>query len=84
MSHSSMYRKLSPVIKCTPAEFIRNVRLERGAQLLSDQQLTIQEISLQVGFLDLKTFRNWFEKKYELTPSKYRKQVLEDNSSLED
>ena len=84
MSHSSMYRKLSPVIKSTPAEFIRNMRLERGAQLLSDQRLTIQEISLQVGFLDLKTFRSWFEKKYELTPSKYREQVLDDNSTLED
>ncbi len=78
MSYSTLYRRFSPLIEATPAEFIRDMRLIRSAQLLKDKSKSITEVVLESGFQDLKTFRSWFEKKYQCSPSEYRKSISSD------
>lgn len=48
-------------------------RLEVAANLLKDSSLAITGIALQVGYTDHSKFSNAFRKKYNITPSEYRK-----------
>lgn len=48
-------------------------RLEVAANLLKDSSLSITGIALQVGYTDHSKFSNAFRKKYNITPSEYRK-----------
>ncbi|VJF94484.1 AraC family transcriptional regulator [Streptococcus pneumoniae] len=48
-------------------------RLEVAASLLKNSSLSITGIALQVGYTDHSKFSNAFKKKYNLTPSEYKK-----------
>lgn len=56
-----------------PADYIRLIRLKRAAQLLSEGQYNISEISDMTGFNDVKYFREVFKKYYKISPSGYSK-----------
>jgi len=72
MSRASLYKKLQTMLGITPTDFIRNVRLKRAAQLLTDTQLSINEIAARVGFATARNFSTQFKKMFGLTPSEYR------------
>src|SRR5690606_14023167 len=71
MSRTQLYRKLKALTGQSPNEFIRTIRLKRAAQLLEQQQLTIAEITYEVGFTDLQYFRDCFKKVFGVTPTAY-------------
>ena len=48
-------------------------RLEEAALLLKNSALSITGIAIQVGYTDHSKFSNAFKKKYNLTPSEYKK-----------
>lgn len=51
LSRTSLYVKLRNMLGISPADFIRNVRLKRAAQLLTvNPNLSINEVSIRVGF----------------------------------
>ncbi|MBU5669967.1 AraC family transcriptional regulator [Peptoniphilus sp. MSJ-1] len=54
-------------------ETIIKNRLEKGAELLKNSSLTITEIAIEVGYTDHSKFSNAFKKKYNITPSEYKK-----------
>jgi YesN/AraC family two-component response regulator len=64
LSRVHLYRKLSALINETPVEFIRNSRLERGAQLLRKSRMNISEVCYEVGFQNPVYFSKCFKKKY--------------------
>ena len=74
MSQSTLYRKVKAVSGLSPNELIRNIRLNRAAELLRRQDLTIQEIAWQTGFGSPVYFRTCFKERYGMTPSEYREQ----------
>jgi len=71
MSRMQLYRKLKALTGQSANEFIRTIRLKRAAQLLEQNQLTIAEVTYEVGFTDLQYFRECFKKLFSLTPSEY-------------
>jgi signal transduction histidine kinase/ligand-binding sensor domain-containing protein/DNA-binding response OmpR family regulator len=71
LSRVHLYRKLSALINETPVEFIRNSRLERGAQLLRKSRMNISEVCYEVGFQNPVYFSKCFKKKYGVLPSEY-------------
>lgn len=71
VSRMQMYRKLSALTGMTIKEFIRDIRLQRAAQLLEQRQLNVSEIGYAVGFRDLSTFRKCFREKYGINASAY-------------
>jgi transcriptional regulator GlxA family with amidase domain len=82
LSRTQLYRKLKALTGQSANEFIRTIRLKRAAQLLEQNQLTIAEVTYEVGFSDLQYFRECFKKLFGLTPSEYAqkatgKQVVE-------
>ena len=65
--------KLKALTDQAPADYIRLIRLKRAAQLLSEGQYNISEISDMTGFNDVKYFREVFKKYYKISPSGYSK-----------
>ncbi len=71
MSHSVIYKKLKALTGQSLVEFIRDIRLKRAAQLLSQNKLSVTDICYQVGFTDRKYFSQVFKKKFGKTPSEF-------------
>ena len=71
MSRVQLYRKLKALTGLAVNEFMRNQRLQRAAVLLEENQLTVAEVTYQVGFGDLKYFRACFKEHFGVNPSEY-------------
>lgn len=71
VSRMQLYRKFSALTNMTVKEFVRNIRLKRAAQLLSEDKLNVEEVAYSVGFKDLGHFRKCFSREYGMSPSKY-------------
>jgi signal transduction histidine kinase/DNA-binding response OmpR family regulator len=71
MEASTLYKKLMALIGLPPSDFIRDIRMKRAAQLLSQNKLPISEIAYMVGFDSPNYFSKVFKKYYQLTPSEY-------------
>lgn len=74
MSRRQLFRKLKAVADCTPNLFIRNLRLNRAAQLLLNSEMTVTEITYAIGFSDLKHFRTVFRECFGVLPGEYTSQ----------
>ncbi|WP_099468218.1 helix-turn-helix transcriptional regulator [Konateibacter massiliensis] len=55
------------------SELIRNLKLQRSADLLKTTKLTPAEIAECVGYFDLSSFYRTFKAHYHMTPIEYRK-----------
>ena len=76
VSRPLLFTKLKALTGQTPNNFIKSVRLKRAAQLLETERLNISEIAYSVGFKDAKYFRKCFKGQYELSPTEYRRSIL--------
>lgn len=56
----------------TPAEYQQRVRVEAAKKLLETSRKTIHEVLYEVGYADLKAFRDVFKKYTGLSPLDYR------------
>lgn len=72
LSKTHLNRKLQSIVDLTPLQFIRSIRLKRAAQLLTNSQYNINEISYMAGFNTLKYFNSHFKEEFQMTPSQYR------------
>ncbi len=72
-SRASLYRRLQEYRNMTPAEFIRDFRLRRAAEMLRQSDARISEIAFAVGFKRPSTFARAFQSRYRCSPSQYRK-----------
>jgi AraC-like DNA-binding protein len=81
MSHSVLYRKVKAISGQSIASFIRFIRLRRAAELMIQTNLTINEISLEVGIGDPKYFRLHFNTLFGMNPSDYIKKYRPSPSS---
>ncbi len=57
----------------TVSEYLNFYRVERSLPMLKEKELTIQEISSQLGYPDVRNYMRFFKKFYGTTPSEYRK-----------
>lgn len=73
MTRVGLYKKILSITGFTPIEFIRNIRLNKALDLLKNTQMTISEISYEVGFGTPKQFSKYFKNFYGEIPSSYRK-----------
>lgn len=73
MSRSSLYRKITAITGKNINDFIRIVRLEKAAYLLKNEEMSIAEVSYEVGFNSVNYFREIFKSEYGMLPSDYKK-----------
>ena len=86
MSRSNLLRKIKKETTLSASKFISKVRLIKSKELLEDKDLTISEISYQVGFGSSSYFIKCFREYYGYPPGELGKkieaevvEVVEDN-----
>jgi signal transduction histidine kinase/ligand-binding sensor domain-containing protein/DNA-binding response OmpR family regulator len=71
ISRVHLHRKMKELTNQSTSDFIRNVRLQQAANLLSTKHLTISEVAFAVGFTNLATFSTAFKELYGVPPTTY-------------
>lgn len=72
-SLSTFKRDFETQFSDTPANFIKEKKLQKALELLQSTKLSVSEICYEVGFQDTSHFTKTFKHKYDLSPSEYRK-----------
>ncbi|BAX78486.1 hybrid sensor histidine kinase/response regulator transcription factor [Labilibaculum antarcticum] len=81
ISQSILNKKLKALLGQTANVFIRTIRLKRAAQLLKLDRLSVTDVVYEVGFNDMKYFRECFRKQFDTTPSEFIRQHREDDDA---
>jgi AraC-like DNA-binding protein len=76
MSRSHVHRKLVENLNLSCSEFIKQVRLEKAKELLSQTDHAIHEIAYKVGFSDANYFSRIFSGAYGISPTQHRQQGI--------
>ncbi|KJF43685.1 helix-turn-helix domain-containing protein [Draconibacterium sediminis] len=85
MSRSSLLRKIKTHTQLSASQFIRQVRVTKGLELLKLTTLTVAEISFQVGFGNTSYFIKCFREQYGYSPGEVRKGVIrEENEDVQE
>ena len=69
-------RKFQSYFNLTPQQYIIKMRIHESCDLLSEQEMSIGKIAMELGFYDQSSFTVQFKKTMGLTPLQYRKQFL--------
>lgn len=72
MSRSAFARDFVHGLGCTPKAFVRQVRLQRAAELLRGTDLTVTVVARRTGFSSRSHFCRAFTTQFEQSPSGYR------------
>ncbi len=72
MSRATLYRKTSEVLRVTPNDFIRTIRLKKAAELLRQKEYRVNEIAYIVGFSSSSYFSKCFYKHFGVLPKDFK------------
>jgi len=73
LSKAQAYRKIKALTGMSPNEMIREIRLRRSLQLLSQNGNTVAEIAYTIGFNSPTYFTRVFRKRYGVLPTTFAK-----------
>lgn len=76
MSRSNLLRKIKKHTQLSASQFIRQVRLIKGMEMLEQHTLTVSEISYQVGFGSTSYFIKCFREYYGYPPGEVGKETI--------
>ena len=71
MSRVQLYRKISGLTDISVNELIRKLRLQRAAQLISQNWGPVSQVAYEVGFSNLSYFSKVFKEEFGVLPSEY-------------
>jgi len=80
MSRSNLLRKIKKDTQLSASQFIRQVRLQKGMEMLKQNTMTVSEISYQVGFGSTSYFIKCFREYYGHPPGEVGKEILVDEN----
>ena len=72
LSKVQLYRKVKAMTGKTPAELLKEMRLQRAYTLLQQTDKTISEVSAEVGFAVPGYFSSCFKKQFGVLPTDFR------------
>jgi transcriptional regulator GlxA family with amidase domain len=73
MSRMQLHRRMKPLVNQTPAHYIRDVRLKKAKELIEQTDVSIGDISFQVGFQSQSHFTKAFIEQFGVRPMAYRR-----------
>jgi AraC-type DNA-binding domain-containing proteins len=73
-THEHICRAMKKMYGITPTQYINNLRLSHAENLLLHTDMDILSISIDSGFNSLSNFYTAFEKQFNVSPLKFRKQ----------
>ncbi|MBK0384062.1 response regulator [Pedobacter sp. SD-b] len=71
MSQSSCYKRIKELTGRSAVQLIRDIRLQRAAELIKKEEYNISEVAFMVGINDQKHFREKFKEQFGCTPSEF-------------
>jgi AraC-like DNA-binding protein len=75
ISVSECLRCFHSTLGLTPIQYVKQLRLQRAAELLTSTNRRIADIAAQCGFQDISYFTRSFKAQEGMLPSEYRKQM---------
>lgn len=72
IAQKQLYRLIKKYMGVSPLDYIRRMRLQKAALLLSQHRFTVSEISYMVGFKTPSYFAKCFQSQYGVKPSQYQ------------
>ncbi|MBB6674965.1 helix-turn-helix domain-containing protein [Cohnella nanjingensis] len=72
LSERQLHRLFPKATGFTFTQYVQNLRIERGCELLRSTRMTVQQVAEAVGYQDKGYFTDLFKKKTGLTPRAYR------------
>lgn len=72
ISHRHFKRRFKKATNETPLAYLQHLRIEKAKQLLESSLETINEITWQVGYEDINSFRRLFKKNTGVSPKEFR------------
>ncbi len=76
MSRGYLCRKFKSVVRMTPFEYLIEVRIDKGCEMLKNTDFSVGEIAQLCGFNSFSYFSKIFNEKTGCTPLEYRKSRL--------
>ena len=73
MSRTVFFRKLKGLTGLAPIEYVRDLWMQHAATFLVEGAYAIKEVAYMVGMSDAKYFAKCFKKKFNMTPSEYKR-----------
>jgi len=77
LNRTHFYQKVKALTNHTPFELLKVYRLTKGAELLTQQGISVKEVSIRTGFKSRTHFTKLFKEKYNVTPSVYSSEAKE-------
>jgi signal transduction histidine kinase/ligand-binding sensor domain-containing protein/AraC-like DNA-binding protein len=71
VTRSMLYRRFRTLLNQSPADYIKQYRLKRAAQLLETTTYNVTEVAQKVGFNDARHFSKLFKEQYGVLPKSY-------------
>jgi len=68
---SNLVRAFRAHLQCSPAEYMRRLRLEHAKSALASTHRTIAEVALEAGFYDQAHLTNAFRRRFGITPAQF-------------
>ena len=69
---SVFYRKVKSLTGQTPADYVRTLRMNRAAEMLRDETVTVAEVAYKVGISEPHYFTKVFKQQFGISPKKYQ------------
>lgn len=69
---TKFYQKVNAIAGCSPKEYIRKTRIEKAAELLGNDNITVAEVSYMVGFGTPQYLTTVFKSYYGISPIQYK------------
>lgn len=71
-SRSGLQRRMRQLLGITPLDFLREARIKRACQLLTDTGATVSEVAFSCGFADPKYFSRCFKSSVGMSPTDFK------------
>ena len=69
---SVFFKKVKALTGQTPADYIRTLRMQRAAEMLRSETITVAEVCYKVGINDPHYFAKMFKQQFGISPKKYQ------------
>ena len=76
ISVSSLQRAFAKYFGISPKQYLIQLRMNRALELLTENELSVKEISFACGFTDEKYFSRAFKKKFGYSPSQLKNHMI--------
>ncbi len=77
LSPKTFMRRFKEATGAPPATYVQHMRIEAAKQCLERNEATVGEITFQVGYNDIRSFRRLFQRYVGLSPKDYRAKFQE-------